>query len=70
MSGSEPRRDWIGRETYLLVELLSQRLLGELDAVCRAQGLTAAQYPVLWVDLPPWGHRRDPAGVDLRRAGH
>ncbi len=49
MSGSEPRRDWIGRETYLLVELLSQRLLGELDAVCGAQGLTAAQYPVLWV---------------------
>jgi DNA-binding MarR family transcriptional regulator len=49
MSGSEPRRDWIGRETYLLVELLSQRLLGELDAVCRSHGLTAAQYPVLWV---------------------
>ncbi len=49
MSGGESRRDWIGRETYLLVELLSQRLAGELEAVCRAQGLTAAQYPVMWV---------------------
>jgi DNA-binding MarR family transcriptional regulator len=49
VSGGEPRRDWIGRETYLLVELLSQRLAGELDAACRAQGLTAAQYPVMWV---------------------
>jgi len=49
MSGGEPRRDWVGRETYLLVELLNQRLAGELEAVCRAQGLTAAQYPVLWV---------------------
>ncbi len=49
MSGGEPRRDWVGRETYLLVELLSQRLGGELEAVCRARGLTAAQYPVLWV---------------------
>ncbi len=49
MSGGEPRRDWVGRETYLLVELLSQRLAGELEAVCRAHGLTAAQYPVLWV---------------------
>jgi DNA-binding MarR family transcriptional regulator len=49
MNGREPRRDWVGRETYLLVELLSQRLGGELEAVCRAHGLTAAQYPVLWV---------------------
>jgi len=49
MSGGEPRRDWVGRETYLLVELLSQRLAGELEHVCRAHGLTAAQYPVMWV---------------------
>jgi DNA-binding MarR family transcriptional regulator len=49
MSGGEPRRDWVGRETYLLVELLSRRLGGELEQVCRAQGLTAAQYPVMWV---------------------
>jgi MarR family transcriptional regulator, organic hydroperoxide resistance regulator len=49
MSGGEPRRDWVGRETYLLVELLSQRLAGELEHACRAHGLTAAQYPVMWV---------------------
>lgn len=49
MTAREPRRDRIGRETYLLVELLAQRLSGELEAVCRTYGLTAAQYPVLWV---------------------
>ena len=49
MTAREPRRDRIGRETYLLVELLAQRLSGELEAVCRTHGLTAAQYPVLWV---------------------
>ena len=49
MSSAEPRRDRIARETYLLLELLGQRLGGELEAVCRSEGLSAAQYPVLWV---------------------
>jgi len=49
VSKSEPRRDRIARETYLLVELLCQRLVGELEAVCRLEGLSAPQYPVLWV---------------------
>jgi len=49
MTAREPRRDRIGRETYLLVELLAQRLSGELEEVCRTEGITAAQYPVLWV---------------------
>ena len=61
MSGREPRRDWIGRETYLLIGLLGQRLVGELDAVCRTQGLTAAQYPVLWVVCL----HGDPEGIPL-----
>lgn len=49
MSSAEPKRDRVARESYLLVELLSQRLVGELEAVCRSEGLSAAQYPVLWV---------------------
>ncbi len=49
MTAREPRRDRIGRETYLLVELLAQRLAADLEVVCRSEGLSAAQYPVLWV---------------------
>ena len=49
MKRREPRRDRVARETYLLVELLGQRLGGELEALCRSEGLSAAQYPVLWV---------------------
>jgi DNA-binding MarR family transcriptional regulator len=49
MTAREPRRDRIGRETYLLIELLAQRLTAELEEVCRTEGITAAQYPVLWV---------------------
>ena len=49
MSAREPRRDRLGREAYLLVELVAGRLTSGLDAACRAEGITAAQYPVLWV---------------------
>ncbi len=61
MTAPEPRRDRIGRETYLLVELLAQRLSAELEAVCRTEGLTAAQYPVLWVTCL----HNDAAGVPM-----
>lgn len=49
MSAREPRRDRLGRETYLLAELVAGRLTAGLEAACRAEGITAAQYPVLWV---------------------
>jgi DNA-binding MarR family transcriptional regulator len=49
VSRREPKRDGLGRETYLLADLVAGRLTAGLDAVCRAEGITAAQYPVLWV---------------------
>lgn len=49
MTAREARRDRLGRETYLLADLAAGRLTAGLDAACRAEGITAAQYPVLWV---------------------
>lgn len=52
----EPRRDRLGREVYLLAELVSQRLTGEMEQMCQLEGISRAQYPVLWVlclsDIP------------------
>ncbi|MEY4174108.1 MAG: HTH-type transcriptional regulator MhqR [Actinomycetota bacterium] len=45
----EPRRDRVERETFLLGQLVGGQLTTELEAVCREEGLSAAQYPVLWV---------------------
>lgn len=45
----EPRRDRVEREAFLLAQLVGGRLTAELEAVCREEGLSAAQYPVLWV---------------------
>ena len=55
----EPRRDRLVREVYLMVDLLGARLTGEFDRVCQAGGLSAAEYPVLWVVCLT----DDPAGV-------
>lgn len=55
----EPRRDRLAREVFLMVDLLGGRLTGEFDRVCQAAGLSAAQYPVLWVVCLT----EDPAGV-------
>ncbi len=49
MSEREPRRDRVGRETFLLSQLVGGRLTSEFEEACRAEGLSAAQYPVLWV---------------------
>ena len=49
MTAREPRRDRVSRDAYLLVELAHGRLQAELDAACASEGLSAAQYPVLWV---------------------
>lgn len=45
----EPRRDRVERDAFLLGQLVGGRLTSELEAVCREEGLSAAQYPVLWV---------------------
>ena len=45
----EPRRERVERESFLLAQLVGGRLTAEHEAVCREEGLTAAQYPVLWM---------------------
>jgi DNA-binding MarR family transcriptional regulator len=45
----EPRRERVEREAFLLAQLVGGRLTAEHEAVCREEGLSAAQYPVLWV---------------------
>jgi DNA-binding MarR family transcriptional regulator len=37
------------RDAYLLAGLVSSRLSGELDAICRTFGISESQYAVLWV---------------------
>lgn len=49
MAAREPRRDRLDRGAYLMIELVAQRLTAEVDAACRPDGLSEAQYAVLWV---------------------
>lgn len=49
MAVREPRRDRLDRDAYLMIELVARRLMTELDAACRPDGLSEAQYAVLWV---------------------
>ena len=58
-SAREPRRDRLSRDTYLMVELVSRRLMAEVDQACRPDGLSEAQYAVLWVVCLA----DDPAGI-------
>lgn len=59
MAVREPRRDRLGREAYLAVELVARRLVAEVDEACRPDGLSEAQYAVLWVVCLA----DDPAGI-------
>lgn len=49
MTEREPRRDGLEREAYLLTQLVERRNAEQLDAICQEEGLTEAQYAVLWV---------------------
>ncbi len=44
----EPRAVRLGRDVHLNVLLLASRNLDELEAICQREGLTHAQYVVLW----------------------
>lgn len=48
MSG-ETAADNIAREAHLNVLLAAGRFTDEMDQICRAEGLTAQQFSVLWV---------------------
>jgi DNA-binding MarR family transcriptional regulator len=45
----EPRPVTIGRNVHLNVMLLANRGYDQVDEICRAAGLTHAQYVALWV---------------------
>jgi DNA-binding MarR family transcriptional regulator len=45
----EPRAVTLGRDVHLNVMLLANRSLDQVDEICRAAGLTHAQYVALWV---------------------
>jgi DNA-binding MarR family transcriptional regulator len=45
----EPDVDWLGRETFVNLTLLSRRFGDDVEKVCRTEGLTMSHYVVLWV---------------------
>ena len=52
MTGSptrEPDIDRVGREAFISLFLASSRFTGEVEAICKADGLTMSHYTVLWV---------------------
>ena len=44
----EPRAVRVAREVHVNVLLLANRSLDQLEAICRAEGLTHSQYVALW----------------------
>jgi DNA-binding MarR family transcriptional regulator len=51
------------RTAHLSVLLLAQRFIAEMDAICQTQGVTQAQYGVLWVAcVSPRSRRGVPMG--------
>jgi DNA-binding MarR family transcriptional regulator len=47
--GREPEADRLGREAFINLFLASGRYTDEVEATCKAEGLTMSHYTVLWV---------------------
>jgi DNA-binding MarR family transcriptional regulator len=45
----EPTIDRLGREAFINLFLAASRFTAEVEAVCKAEGLTMSHYTVLWV---------------------
>jgi DNA-binding MarR family transcriptional regulator len=45
----EPDLDWLGRETFINLTLLSRRFGEEVEKLCRDEKITMSHYVVLWV---------------------
>ena len=45
----EPDVDWLGREAFINLSLLSRRFGDGVEKLCRAERLTESHYVVLWV---------------------
>ena len=48
----EPTIDWLGRETFINLTLLSRRFGDDVEKLCRDERLTMSHYVVLWVVMP------------------
>ncbi len=59
----EPEVDRVGRETFINLFLAAKRFTDEVEAVCKAEGLTMSQYTVLWVVCLSEDRRGVPMGV-------
>ena len=58
----EPLIDRLQREAFINLFLVADRLTGDVEAICKADGLTMSHYTVLWVVcLSP-----NPEGVPMR----
>lgn len=67
MSGArkrEPELDRVGREAFITLFLCAGRMTDEVEAVCKAEGLTMSHYTVLWVVC--LGVAEHPEGVPMR----
>ncbi len=60
----EPELDRLGRESFISLFLAAGRFTDEVEAVCKAEGLTMSHYTVLWVVC--LGAPDHPDGVPMR----
>ena len=60
----EPELDRLGRESFISLFLAAGRMTSEVEAVCKAEGLTMSHYTVLWVVC--LGAPEHPGGVPMR----
>jgi DNA-binding MarR family transcriptional regulator len=58
----EPEVDRLGREAFINLFLAAGRFTEEVEAVCKAEGLTMSHYTVLWVVCLT----DEPKGVPMR----
>jgi DNA-binding MarR family transcriptional regulator len=58
----EPEIDRIGREAFINLFLAAGRYTDEVEAICKAEGLTMSHYTVLWVACLS----ENPSGVPMR----
>jgi len=58
----EPEIDRIGREVFISLFLAAGRYTDEVEATCKAEGLTMSHYTVLWVACLS----ESPEGVPMR----
>lgn len=57
----EAPHDRLGREAFIHLYLASDRLTGEVERLCKEEGIAMSHFTVLWF----LAHRREPDGVPM-----